>query len=499
MELEFETRTSEFWESVVQECLPQEETAELIVPDSFPDMERIVDSWAEVLLRSKECRSGSVSISGAIQAGLLFLAEGEEQPRKLDCYIPFSARLERPELTQDCFVEFTGHVKSVDGRMLNSRKAMLRVNLLSDLSVWQKRQQEVPVLKEEQEDLQLLRREYPVLRTFDTAERPFVLQEELELPEAESAAAELLSWSARPQLQEVKGLGRRIAFRGAMDLELLYRTQEGALHTWQTSVPFTQYAEMNSELDEAELAVTLCATGRELELSEQGRRLYLNMSLLAQCRALQRQELTLLEDLYSTSRSVTPKFQTLQVSACLDARVLQQTLRQTVPIQAERVEQARLYADQPAISWQDGALQVTVPLQLQLLARDETGALQQMSGHLSAPFTLEAAENCRLCAYAQAHELYVVPTAGGVELRCQVEVQAEVWGRQEFQCVCGADCAEKPADPDRPSVIIRRMAEGESLWGIAKACGTTVAQLCAANALEEKQASAGVLLLIPMA
>lgn len=498
MELVFDTRPAEYWSPVAQESLLQEQTAELAVPDSFPDMERIVDSWACVLLRGKECRSGSIGISGAIQAGVLFLAEGEQTPRELTCYIPFSTRLERAELTQDCFVDYAGRVCSVDARMLSGRKALVRVNLISDVCAWQKRQEQITCLNEPGEDLQLLRRSYPLACTIDLAERAFAMQEEAELPSTQPAVQTVLHWTAEPRMQEVKAVGSRLAFRGTMDVCVFYLAEDGSLNTWNLQLPFTQYAEMNCELGEAEAQVTLCLTGRELELDETKRRLQFSMNLLAQCRASAYQTVELLEDLYSTKMAVQPQFQTLKLESCLDTRQLQQALREVVQVQAEEVEHAQLYVGQPSVSRQDAQLVITLPLMLQLLCRDEAGALQEQSARLQTQFELDAAEDCSCIFHAQACDLYCAPTAGGVEVRCSVQAQAEFWLQQSFSCVCGAESAPFVDDPDRPSVVIRHLAEGESLWGIAKACRTTVTALCQANALEEGAVEAGTLLLIPM-
>ena len=49
----------------------------------------------------------------------------------------------------------------------------------------------------------------------------------------------------------------------------------------------------------------------------------------------------------------------------------------------------------------------------------------------------------------------------------------------------------------RPSIILRMVGEGERLWDIAKAYGTTTEDIVQANALGEEAPPAGQLLLIP--
>lgn len=55
-----------------------------------------------------------------------------------------------------------------------------------------------------------------------------------------------------------------------------------------------------------------------------------------------------------------------------------------------------------------------------------------------------------------------------------------------------------PRDTARqPSIVLRMVGEGERLWDIAKAYGTTMDDIVQANALAEDALPAGELLLIP--
>lgn len=92
MEFAFEEKTVSHLQLLADEWLRQEETADLIVPDSNPDAVEVVHCFATAVVRSKECQSGCVLISGGIQAGVLYLAQDESTPRLLETYLPFSMK-----------------------------------------------------------------------------------------------------------------------------------------------------------------------------------------------------------------------------------------------------------------------------------------------------------------------------------------------------------------------------------------------------------------------
>ena len=129
MELSMQTTPLKFLRCVYHSIQTQEETAEPIVPDSEPDIDAVADCTANLILREKDLRQGSAIISGKVMGTILYLPEDGTHPRNLRCELPFSIRLEDPALTENTVLAADLRVKSLDARVVNSRKAMLRVNI----------------------------------------------------------------------------------------------------------------------------------------------------------------------------------------------------------------------------------------------------------------------------------------------------------------------------------------------------------------------------------
>ena len=129
MELELKKSSMPYLKCVVQNVNYQEETGETIVPDSYPDIGSIVHTYADAIIRGKDCRSGSITVSGGIKGGMVYEPEDHSAPKTLEFYLPFTVKAEHPELSEQAKSICQVHIRSVDGRMINSRKAMLRVDL----------------------------------------------------------------------------------------------------------------------------------------------------------------------------------------------------------------------------------------------------------------------------------------------------------------------------------------------------------------------------------
>ena len=136
MELQFTQTPVQYLCAGYHECKKQEETLETIVPDSFPDVQHILCTGADAVVRSRESHSGGAAVSGGINARVLYMAEGETQPRCLPTYLPFHVKADSVSITDDSRILFRVHVLQADARMLNSRKIALRVTLCWELTAY---------------------------------------------------------------------------------------------------------------------------------------------------------------------------------------------------------------------------------------------------------------------------------------------------------------------------------------------------------------------------
>lgn len=177
MELAFQTSQLHFLRRAAQEVRYQEETAETIVPDSYPDISTIADCFANAILRGKDCRDGSVIISGGVKAGILYVPDDGSYPRNLEFYIPFTVKVENPSLTEQAQVLSSMTVRSVDARMINSRKAMIRVNLGCEVTAYEESVETFYTLQSEWDALQQKQSTYQISLPLETGEKSFVVSD----------------------------------------------------------------------------------------------------------------------------------------------------------------------------------------------------------------------------------------------------------------------------------------------------------------------------------
>lgn len=501
MELAFQKRELEYLNRILCETVVQEQTAEMIVPDSLPDVDRVVDAFATALVRSEECGAGAASMGGTIQAGVLFVTEDGEVQR-LETQIPFTARREFDAKLDEGTLQCGCAVSAVDARMLNSRKILIRVGICCTMSVYTRQTQALYDLPEPSSSLQLRRTELPLRLPLALGEKSFTLNEEVELPGSKPAIERLLKCVYRLETVEQKLVGSKAVFKGSLLVHALYECAEGKLHNFEGVVPFSQYADMGQELDEQELRTVLVLTSIETEPDGQldCRRLLLSANVLAQCTAYGEKTIALIEDAFCTDAELAPQWGEWTLSALLDRQSFRETATAQNETPAEAVVDAWLYAEEAAKRREGEKMLLELPFSCNVLFLDGEGKLQGRSMRTSVSLSTELSEKaaCRVSAAGNG-EIFGAASASGMELRCPVTIEVESSAEQRLRFVCGGEITplEKPQER-QPAVILRRTEAEQDVWEIAKSYRTATQALMDANGLQSPLVPADTLLLIPM-
>ena len=89
----------------------------------------------------------------------------------------------------------------------------------------------------------------------------------------------------------------------------------------------------------------------------------------------------------------------------------------------------------------------------------------------------------------------------GIELRFPIECAVSTAKRRRYLCVSGGEVSEEPQEKEpAPSLILRKLSQGETLWSVAKQYRATREGILSVNELtEESQITPDKLLLIPRA
>lgn len=491
MEIKFNQTLCRHLRRAVDQIQTQEQTQEVRLPDSMPDIGRVLGAWGKVLIRGKEWRNGGMGISGGVMAWVLYVPEDGSGPQSIETWVPFQLKWEFPETRHDGFICVEPRLKAIDARSISARKLMVRANV----SAWGKGLESVETEvfgpQEVPEDVQLLTASYPVELPCESGEKLVETDDDLELHGVEK----ILRYDMTPVITEQKVMASRLVFRGKGLVHILYLS-DGKVCAWDGEVPLSQYADLDREYGPnsgAEIRPVL--TNMELDMAEEC--LQLKCSMAVQFVIYDRCVMELVEDAYSPLREVELQRQELQLPMRLDVRTEPVQLQQTVRADAEKIVDVSIISDLPKRQQNGDAADFDLQGIFQVLYYDRAGALQCAAARFDRKVQLPADSRISLDGSLMLEGAPRAAIEEDVEVSAGMELTVAAVAQQGQWMVTGLELGEcREPDPRRPSLILRRY-ENTDLWSMAKEAGSTVTAIRQANDLTAEPEQ-GRMLLIPV-
>lgn len=496
MEVKFNQAQVSCLKPIVSQVHTQELTQEVRLPDAYPDIGRILGCWGQPLIRSKEWSGNSMSANGGIMAWMLYAPEDESQPRVVDAWIPFQFRWAFPEMANDGVIVVQPIITNLDGRSISARKILLRADVGTMGQAMESVKEDVFTPIPVPEDVQLLIRNYPVEVPVEAGEKQLQIEEQI--PWEKSPIHQIVSYSFEPEIEETKVLGNRLVFRGQGRLHMMYMTEDGSIHHYDTQIPFSQYKELDGDYEPGtKVWILPVLTALELEKNEDGG-ILLRAGIAAQYTLFDMKVLELVEDAYSPKRQVNIQSEQLRLPMRLDSVELQMNAEGSLHDDMSQVICANAFACNPGVHIVENGGQVTMDGNYQVLYRDEEGRLMRESIRFDCAKPLTTADDNNIYLWLEgATQPEYQPGNDGMKLHNRYQVSAQVFSGQPIPMVTGLELGEiAEPNPNRPAVILRRAGE-EGIWNLAKSCGSTVDAIKAANHLADEPVE-GTLLLIPV-
>ncbi|MBO4419468.1 MAG: DUF3794 domain-containing protein [Oscillospiraceae bacterium] len=469
--------------------LRQEQTGEITVQETLPELGRVVDCFGTVLVQSRTADNGSVTVTGGIQAGVLYVPEESEQIERLELWIPFTVTKKIP--TQpDAVVHYWGWLRSIDARFVNKRKLLIRADLASELTILTPTTLELQQLEECPRGLICKSETYPMRLPLCAAEREVQIADEVLMPEDMQGIDRLLKAQCWVELGDRRVMGDRAIFQGELKIRVLGLTEEGELAAWSGGLPFSQYADLDRSMEE-DAALVIRPILNHLEIDTDGqpdsRRLLVNVSFTAQMVLWGEIPVTLVQDAYSLDSDFHPEWQICELNPCLDTLETDLTQALELPADAVRVLDWTVFPDRETT----GVEEARGSLGINVLYYDPDRKIQNKL--LRRELYLE-----RQADPSADWRWNLIPgeiKQQGSQLTVSVNTPQRFCQTRAMRNLSGGILTPKPIKSG-PSLIVRR-ASGE-LWDLARDNGSTVRAIQTANELEQAVLTEERLLLIPV-
>jgi hypothetical protein len=492
MELTLKKNNISFWSKQADNSTTHEETMEIVVPDSLPDVQSVVTADGTAVLRSKESGNGKITVTGVVRAYALYTPEGGGAVRGLSVQLPFTASLESADVTSDSKLLANAELTGIDARMLNSRKLLIRADIRVYASAYG--ESILPVALEPSDnsgDLEVLTDSAELNPVTDIQEKTFSINDELPLPSGKPPIGSIVNSEVTLSYNENKTAGSKLIVKGTANINLVY-VPIGAteLQSADFMLPFSEIIDLSDgdDSDTKTFDISLAPTGAYVQ--ENGSETYSGISVeipaVIQVLVWQKLQQTYISDAYSPSQNTTCYNNEHSVS-CLDSeQTFKNTVRETLPADANvrTIVCTRVYPGD-VVRAADG---YGVSFKVCVTYCTDDGRALTVSGQLQAFFDYPGLPSIiDIKAAASYGEAFAAAVAGGIEVRVPVELHTKVFGTCKLSPVneVAVNDAEDQAPVIMPSLVLSRVGSDESLWSLAKKYKSTQALIRQANGLDE--------------
>lgn len=501
MKVDFQEQTINYLRQTLPDAVYQEEVTEFQLPESMQEIEQIISCGGCIYMHHKECSGGKVTVSGQIKACVLYRASDDNDLHVAEKELDFTVRKEVPAEHADPSVFYSGWLKRIDARLLNSRRVLIRANIGSRFAFYAPSSVCINTPINTPKSLQVQSNSYDMMLPAFLGESEFRINEESTLPETTSGISKILRSSVNYRISESKPVGDKAIFKGDLLIHVLYASSTGSLHCFDTEVPFSQYTELNGETECGTVHVMLQPMSAEIDTDgqEDSKRLLISVSAFAQAVVYDKMKVAVIEDAYVTRGELDAQWQDVFLPASLDSQQFTASGEASVAASADKVIDAAVYADCPIVRRDRDRVKTVMPVFANVVYIDREGKLQGREMKHEICCDTVCASDAHCCAAGDIFEQPVcLASYDTVTLRMTAQMQLESSMGSKLHALHSAQIdTQKDQDAGRPSLIARK-AGTESVWEIAKSCRTTVDAICEANGLSGGAVTEGTILLIPI-
>ncbi|MDD6189940.1 MAG: DUF3794 domain-containing protein [Clostridiales bacterium] len=499
MEIKLHRDSISYYSKVLSIEFSQEETAENIVPDTLPDISSVIDADAMAIMRGKDISDGRITVSGMLFGHILYRSDGDDELRKMPVQLPFSAHWDNSSITQASKCAARLSVSSFEGRIINSRKLLLRAEVVISADIFNSEACEF-TKGVDCEQLEVFNENIHFSHLCAVGERTFSLSEELLLPAAKPHVESIVKYRAKLFCSEVKSVGSRLVVKGTASVYIVYKAVGGGeLNCVDFSIPFSQIYDTDCSAEITAADAMLMLTGVYIEAndasSDSTSGFKAEIGAVAQFCAWSDSEISCVCDAYSTQNEISMTLSSSRLRESQQCPAREESVSQLISTTASAKSVIDVYTyigkqrtDGDAVIW---------PVIARVIYESEEGKTASAFG--SFEITCEYSEHAGAKVSAETGDIMAKVISGGIELRIPVKYTIVAEDELGFATPTEIIIDEEQTKniSAQPSIIVLKADGSTSLWSLAKQFNTTIGTINEANpGLSGRIPEKGELLLI---
>jgi len=492
--------------------------SDIIVPDTKPDINRILLLDGDVFVNSAEVAPDALLINGMVRYKILYVSDDPEQLIKsINTATSFQYSMDIPNARQGMQCRVKCDIEHMEYELINSRKISVKAIVSLDGKVTSQEEQQITEDITGVDEVQILRSKALVNSYIGSGSEVCVVNEVVDIPTGKPGILEILRSDVKITGKDYKQLEDRVIVNGELSVSTLYIGDDEArsIQTMEHEIPFSQVVEVpgadessfcNVELD---LRDAVFEPWEDSDGELRQLKCEVPVNVFAECYG--KKELELVEDAYSPFARLELEKKEISMEELAAEGKSQAVIKEIIGIDGDAPNISeifnilgKLYLSNSAVLDDRVSIEGVIGCNVLYLSDSQDEPVCCVSRDLPFKQVLDirgAREGMRLDTEMNIEHInYNVISAGEIEVRFVISIINRVNKTVSIPVV--EEATEEPLDEkrleNRPSVIIYFTQPDDTLWKVAKKYGTTVERLKKDNNLENADALApGTQIIIP--
>lgn len=459
-----------------------------IIPDTLPDMLKILaaDAYVETEIISKA--SCSANITFKINYKILYLSELDKKIKSFLTTSEHTVKISDPSIKEDDILKVFCRVENVDARFINSRKISVKTTVCTE--VLQKSTLEIGICTgiSGADDIQLQKKTTELSSITESVSKCFDIDEEIELSSGKAAYNEILRSDTMLSDVAYSVVGDKLQIKGNLLMCTFYIADDlnESVQIIENEIPFTHSIEINTIGDNviwhAECHLKKYAVETATDLDGEMRILHISASLSVDADAYSSFPQEYLTDAYSLSQHFTLNSSLVTSMLAVDNISGQFVLKDIAVKSDDLPDIAQIINVTAALgkytcSPDSGKVNIDghVVCNVLYLSEDENSPVASFSTKIPFSHSIECSECTEnlsffINAYVN-HISFNILSPSETELRISVVLKGNTIKLCEFSNICDITQPDNPfieSDSDKPAILLYVVQPSDSLWKIAK-------------------------------
>ena len=468
---------------------------DMIVPDSKPDILKVINTTGSVYIYKKEVLDGRIKLDGAINSYIMYLPDSDtELLRGLNLTINFSKVIQVEEAKEGMDLKLDVNIKDIECKVLNGRKINVKAGIQIDLKIYSNEEIELISKVNNINHVQTLEKDFEINSLIGQNSTRVYIKDTFNI-DSQDEILEVLKTEIGLCDNDLKISYNKVLSKCELEVKILYLNKDGRIGRTKGKIPAVGFIDIQNVTEE-----NICEASNEIKNilirpnSPEEHSIYVEAEIESSCKAYEKKKMTIIQDLYSPVEDLN--YSKRKITTTTDK--ISKTKNFTISNKSNISELV------------DGNL-IDVDARVDILKENISDSKISYEGELSLNYIFENAENninskvskepfevsidnpldskniklntqCMLL-----NKRFDVKTGGDIDYSIDIECITDLTKDTSMDIINNVVINESRAPTDDyDSLILYIVMPGDTLWKIAKRFKSTVEDIVITNGIEDE-------------